>query len=50
MNNHVMPVLVAILILTGTGLASQAFVCVDVFATEKSADICFAFRFVAFES
>ena len=25
MNNHVMPVLVAILILTGTGLASQAF-------------------------
>ena len=25
MNNHVMPVLVTILILTGTGLASQAF-------------------------
>ena len=25
MNNHVTPILVAILILTGTGLASQAF-------------------------
>jgi len=37
MNNHVMPVLVAILILTGTGLASQAFAATTItINTDKS--------------